>query len=119
MDLSNRKGQQFELALERTIESASDVSPDNCRPFPLEQKYTTHVREVLSIRAATERLLWHQRLGHPSDFYLYRAHEHVDGVPKFKHFDPILEQCPTCIRSKLLEIRSISTIVVRYDTVIW
>jgi hypothetical protein len=58
MDLSNRTGKQFELALERTIESASDVSPDNCRPFPLEQ-YTTHVREVLSIRAATERLLWH------------------------------------------------------------
>jgi hypothetical protein len=105
MDLGNRTDRQFGLAAEKTIESiasASVISPTTCRPFPLEQ-YTTHVREVLSIRAATERLLWHQRLGHPSDFYLYRAHEHIDGVPKFKHFDPILEQCLTCIRSNTLE----------------
>jgi hypothetical protein len=86
-------------ASERVIESASDIAPDNCRPFPLDP-YTTHVREALSIRAATERLLWHQRLGHPSDFYLYGAHGHIDGVLKLKHFDPILKQCPNCIRSK-------------------
>jgi len=29
---------------------------------------------VLTIKAATERLLWHQRLGHPSDYYLFNAH---------------------------------------------
>ena len=56
--------------------------------------------DVNAIRSQTERLLWHQRLGHTSDDRLYTAHKFVDGVPKFKHFDPILEKCPTCIRSK-------------------
>jgi hypothetical protein len=55
---------------------------------------------IASIKAATERLLWHQRLGHPSDYYLYNAHKHVKGVPKFKHMDPILDKCPTCIQAK-------------------
>lgn len=55
---------------------------------------------VNAIRATTERLLWHQRLGHPSDYYLYHAHKFIKGVPAFKHFDPILESCPTCIRAK-------------------
>jgi hypothetical protein len=55
---------------------------------------------VANIKAATERLLWHQRLGHPSDYYLYNAHKHMKGVPKFKHMDPILDRCPTCIRAK-------------------
>jgi len=36
---------------------------------------------VSTIKAATERLLWHQRLGHPSDYYLFNAHRHADGVP--------------------------------------
>jgi hypothetical protein len=48
-----------------------------------------------------ERLLWHQRLGHPSDGYLYAAHKHIDGVPSFKRADPILDSCPTCIAAKL------------------
>jgi hypothetical protein len=55
---------------------------------------------INSIRATTERMLWHQRLGHPSDYYLYHAHKFVDGVPKFKHHDPVLERCPTCIQAK-------------------
>ena len=59
-------------------------------------KYTP----VNAIRKETERLLWHQRLGHPSDYYLYNAHKHIRGVPIFKHIDPILEQCPTCIQAK-------------------
>jgi len=29
---------------------------------------------VSTIKAATERLLWHQCLGHPSDYYLFNAH---------------------------------------------
>ncbi len=44
----------------------------------------------LHVRA--ERLLWHQRLGHPSDHYLYNAHKHIEGVPCFQHHDPVLEQ---------------------------
>ena len=55
---------------------------------------------VAAIKAATERLLWHQRLGHLSDYYLYNAHKHVKGVPRFKHMDRVLERCPTCIRAK-------------------
>ena len=36
-------------------------------------------------------------MGHPSDNYLYTAHKFIDGILKFKHQDPILEQCPTYI----------------------
>ena len=43
-------------------------------------------------------MLWHQHLGHSRDNYLYAAHKFIDGVPKFKHNDQILEKCPTCIR---------------------
>jgi len=42
---------------------------------------------VPTIEAATERLLWHQRLGHPSDCCLFNAHRHADGVPRFPHMD--------------------------------
>ena len=45
-------------------------------------------------------MLWHQRLGHPSDQYLYTAHQFIDGVPQFKHSDPVLDRCPACIRSE-------------------
>ena len=38
---------------------------------------------VYAIKAKTEKLLWHQRLGHPRDEYLYNAHKFIDGVPKF------------------------------------
>ena len=55
---------------------------------------------INAIRAQTERLLWHQRLGHPSDERLYTAHKFIDGVPQFKHHDPVLDKCPVCIRSK-------------------
>ncbi|KAG7357166.1 reverse transcriptase RNA-dependent DNA polymerase [Nitzschia inconspicua] len=34
---------------------------------------------VHSIKAATERMLWHQHLGHPSDYYLNNAHKYIDG----------------------------------------
>ena len=39
---------------------------------------------ALYIRTQTERLLWHQRLGHPCDKYLYKAHTAINGVPQFK-----------------------------------
>ena len=55
---------------------------------------------VNKMRAETERLLWHQRLGHPSDYCLHNAHKHVEGVPRFKHEDKIFDICPTCIRAK-------------------
>jgi hypothetical protein len=55
---------------------------------------------VLAIRKRTEKLLWHQRLGHVSDNYLYNAHKSIDGVPRFSREDPVLDKCPTCIQSK-------------------
>jgi len=55
---------------------------------------------VSTIKAATERLLWHQRLGHPSDYYLFNAHRHADGIPRFPHMGRVLDICLTCIRSK-------------------
>jgi len=53
-----------------------------------------------AIKAATERLLWHQRLGHPSNCYLFNAHRHADGVPQFPHMDRVRDICPTCVCSK-------------------
>ena len=55
---------------------------------------------VHSLRERTERMLWHQRLGHPSDHYLYNAHKFVKGVPQFHHEHPVLDVCPTCIQAK-------------------
>jgi len=55
---------------------------------------------VLTIKAATERLTWHQRLGHPSDRCLFNAHRHADGVLRFPHMDRVLDICPTCVCSK-------------------
>ena len=55
---------------------------------------------IQTLRAQTERLLWHQRLGHPGDHSLHKAHQFAKGIPQFKHADPVLEQCPTCIQAK-------------------
>jgi hypothetical protein len=55
---------------------------------------------ILALRQDTERLLWHHRLGHPGDSYLFAAHRYIKGVHRFKHMDPILDSCPTCLRSK-------------------
>ena len=64
----------------------------------------SNVHSPLSInklRVDTEKLLWHQRLGHCSDEYLCNAHKFVDGVPKFNRSDSTLHQCPTCIQAKM------------------
>ena len=63
-------------------------------------EYIQQHTPVASIKAETERLLWHQRLGHPSDYYLFNAHKHIQGVPKFNHEHSVLDKCPTCIQSK-------------------
>jgi hypothetical protein len=69
-------------------------------PLLLPRHPATSPAPVLALSARTDRLLWHQRLGHPSDHYLYNAHRYIDGVPKFAHHDPVLDLCPTCIRAK-------------------
>lgn len=55
---------------------------------------------INSIYAATENMLWQKQLGHPCDAYLYDAHKHIDGVPKFKKVSDVLLNCTTCIQSK-------------------
>jgi hypothetical protein len=57
--------------------------------------------DIFCLSARAERLLWHQRLSHSGDDILYNAHKHITGVPKFAHRDPVLEQCPTCLATKL------------------
>ena len=61
---------------------------------------------IHALRVKTERMLWHQQLGHPCDEYLYNAHKTVDGVPKFANIDKhsVLDQCPTCIQAKQTKI---------------
>jgi len=55
---------------------------------------------ILAIKNRTCRMLWHQRLGHPCDAYLYNAHKTIDGVPKFVSQPRVLSTCPTCIQAK-------------------
>ena len=81
------------------LRSEFESLPAQFHDLPFHE-YIQQNTPVAAIRAATERLLWHQRLGHPSDHYLYNAHKHIKGVPKFKHMDAILDSCPTCIRAK-------------------
>jgi hypothetical protein len=59
-----------------------------------------HHIPVHAIKSRTEKLLWHQRLGHPCDRYLYDAHKSIIGIPQFKRETEILNQCPTCIQAK-------------------
>ena len=55
---------------------------------------------VFAIKARTEKWLWHQRLGHPKDRYLYDAHKSMTGVPKFTRESDVMSTCPTCILAK-------------------
>jgi hypothetical protein len=80
---------------------------------PIIQEFHLH-----KLNVCAERLLWHQRLGHVSDKYLYHAHEHIDGVPSFKHTEPVLDQCPTCLPSKLKK-RPPSHATTRKATIPW
>ena len=73
--------------------------PSEFHKLPFHE-YVQKNTPVQTIKTVTERLLWHHRLGHPSDYYLYNAHKFIKGIPKFKHMDPILDTCPTCIRAK-------------------
>jgi hypothetical protein len=68
----------------------SDPDYDTCIDFESFIKENTPV----------VRMLWHQGLGHPSDHYLYNAHKYIDGVPQFKHLNPVLDRCPVCLKAK-------------------
>ena len=59
---------------------------------------------VYAIKAKTEKLLWHQQLGHPCNEYLYNTHKYITGVPKFDWQTPVLDQCPTCNQEKQTKV---------------
>ena len=44
------------------------------------RKLVLQLIPVNKIRAETERVLWHQRLGYHCDEYLYSAHKFINGV---------------------------------------
>jgi len=66
---------QFDL-----LEDALSSMPMDYRKTPFRQ-HIIDSTPMLVIRARVEKMLWHQRLGHPCDEYLYNAHKWVDGVP--------------------------------------
>ena len=73
------------------------LNPQNHDPLnSIGTEYSIH-----QLSRRTERMLWHQRLAHCSDAYLYNAHKHILGVPKFPKQDPILDNCPTCFSAKM------------------
>ena len=76
------------------------VLPVGLQKLPFHD-YIAQNTPINAIKQATERLLWHQRLGHPSPYYLRNAHKHIKGIPKFSNFDDMFDQCPTCLRAKL------------------
>ena len=51
-------------------------------------------------KKATEKVLWHQRLGHPCDEYLFNTHKCIKGVPKLSTISSVLNICPTCVWAK-------------------
>ena len=55
---------------------------------------------IRKIKADTLQIIWHQRLGHPCDAYLYSAHKFIDDVPEFKGRSDILSCCSTFIQAK-------------------
>jgi len=86
-------------AVEAQLRKEMAQLPTQFRALPFHECIQSNT-PVSTIKAATERLLWHQRLRHPSDYYLFNAHRHADGIPRFPHMDRVLDICPTCIRSK-------------------
>ena len=89
---------QYERRINKVTEDMESIDEEfHSLPF---HEYIYQTMDIKAIKAKTLRLLWHQRLGHPSDHYLYTAHKFVDGVPKFQHEDNILDSCPTCILAK-------------------
>ena len=97
--IQNELFQAKELQIEKATANLTDDSLIKfITEYPYHEVIYQHTdKHINAIKKETEQLLWHQRLGHPSDQYLYTAHKFINGIPKFKHFDPILDKCPVCI----------------------
>lgn len=75
--------QEFECA---ALREELKLLPE-CHQDLLFHEHIQRNTPVNSVMAANERMLWHQRLGHPGDHCLHNAHKHVAGVLKVKHMD--------------------------------
>ena len=91
--LTGRQDPDFHVAAKSSYQAALDATPF--------RKMILQSIPVNKIRVETERILWHQRLGHPCDEYLYSAHKFIDGVPKFKRRSDVMSKCSTCIKAKM------------------
>ena len=90
---------EHQEAVEAQLREEMAQLPTQFHALPFHEHIQSNT-PVSTIKAATERLLWHQCLGHPSDYCLFNAHQHADAVPQFPHMDHVLDICPTCICSK-------------------
>ena len=95
-----------QLQISKHLDSLSGTAPDlNPRQSVLDaipfRELIIQSIPVNKIHVKTERVLWHQRLGHPCDAYLYSAHKFVGGVPKFKRHSDVMSKCSTCIKAKM------------------
>jgi len=63
-------------------------------------QYIAKYAPLNTIKTDAKHLLWHQCLGHPSDYYLFHIHQHMKGIPWFTHMHAVLDKCPTCIQAK-------------------
>ena len=95
-----------QLRISKQIDSLSGVDPDlnpcqsalDATPF---RESIIQSIPVNKIHVKTERVLWHQWLGHPCNEYLYSTHRFIDGVPKFKRWSDVMSKCSTCIKAKI------------------
>ena len=80
------------------INTLSDDSDNRvCQLHSIDIPSYDQIFDINQLKADTLRMLWHARLGHPSDHYLFNAHKNIDGIPRFAHSDGVLQSCPTCI----------------------
>ena len=65
----------------------------------MKQSYPIHAQHL---RAVTDNLLCHQRLGQPCYQYLCNDHKYIDRVSKCNYNNyKVLNQCPICIQANI------------------
>ena len=69
-------------ALEQQLAYTPDSELKKALKHVLFRQHLMDAAPINALHVKTEKMLWHQRLGHPCDEYLYNAHKTVNGVPK-------------------------------------
>jgi len=57
-------------------------------------QYIAKYAPLNTIKTDAKHLLWHQCLGHPSDYYLFHIHQHMKGIPGSLTCMPSLTNVP-------------------------